>query len=307
MTSISLPLLYFYHSTTSQDTPLATTPHVSLLIALGILITGPYSLITSSVSVSLGEHPALGKDASAMATVSAIIDGFGSLGSINSGILITLISRIGAGSTDGGKSVENWTAVFILLMICACASSLFLIRIVSAETGYFQSILTLGSYIFRCCLCKRGNTNDPDHRDSAAVSLELSDLSPSNKNRRKQKGSLHASGFTDDLDSLGYSNNPSAVEPSPYAHDDDSIGLSPQRRLDPKERYKKENKALAKEVKRYKDQLSGKVSKLDKLKGIVNDIRGKGGNNGEYRDGDDVDDNETRVDVSKLYASANKR
>jgi len=53
---------------------------VVLLLLTGVLVNGPYSLITTAVSADLGTHPCLHGNAKALATVSAIIDGTGSIG-----------------------------------------------------------------------------------------------------------------------------------------------------------------------------------------------------------------------------------
>lgn len=45
-----------------------------------MLIIGPFSLITTAVSAELGEHESLKGSSKAIATVTAIIDGFGSIG-----------------------------------------------------------------------------------------------------------------------------------------------------------------------------------------------------------------------------------
>lgn len=52
-----------------------------LLVIMGTVVNAPYSLITTAVSADLGTHPTLSESARAMATVSAIIDGTGSIGS----------------------------------------------------------------------------------------------------------------------------------------------------------------------------------------------------------------------------------
>lgn len=49
-------------------------------MALGFLIVGPYSLITTVVSADLGTHQSLAGNAKALSTVVAIIDGTGSIG-----------------------------------------------------------------------------------------------------------------------------------------------------------------------------------------------------------------------------------
>lgn len=54
--------------------------NILLLILVGILVNGPYALITTAVSTELGTHPCLMGNARALATVTAIIDGTGSIG-----------------------------------------------------------------------------------------------------------------------------------------------------------------------------------------------------------------------------------
>jgi len=46
----------------------------------GLLVNGPYALITTAVSAELGVHPSLQGSAKALATVTSIIDGTGSIG-----------------------------------------------------------------------------------------------------------------------------------------------------------------------------------------------------------------------------------
>jgi len=54
--------------------------NVVLLLVVGFLVNGPYALITTAVSADLGTHHSLEGNAKALATVSAIIDGTGSIG-----------------------------------------------------------------------------------------------------------------------------------------------------------------------------------------------------------------------------------
>lgn len=51
-----------------------------LLIIVGLLVNGPYALITTAVSAELGTHSSLEGNSKALATVTAIIDGTGSIG-----------------------------------------------------------------------------------------------------------------------------------------------------------------------------------------------------------------------------------
>ncbi|XP_040575845.1 glucose-6-phosphate exchanger SLC37A2 [Lepeophtheirus salmonis] len=56
------------------------TGNISLLILVGLLVNGPYALITTAVSAQLGRHPSIGHNSMALATVTSIIDGTGSVG-----------------------------------------------------------------------------------------------------------------------------------------------------------------------------------------------------------------------------------
>ena len=49
-------------------------------MSVGLLVNGPYALITTAVSTELGTHQSLRGSARALATVTAIIDGTGSIG-----------------------------------------------------------------------------------------------------------------------------------------------------------------------------------------------------------------------------------
>ncbi|TMS06635.1 Glucose-6-phosphate exchanger SLC37A2 [Larimichthys crocea] len=53
---------------------------VGMLLVCGGLVNGPYSLITTAVSADLGTHKSLKGNARALSTVTAIIDGTGSVG-----------------------------------------------------------------------------------------------------------------------------------------------------------------------------------------------------------------------------------
>lgn len=51
-----------------------------LLVIVGLLVNGPYALITTAVAAELGTHHSLEGNSKALATVAAIIDGTGSIG-----------------------------------------------------------------------------------------------------------------------------------------------------------------------------------------------------------------------------------
>ena len=54
--------------------------NILLLMVVGLLVNGPYALITTAVSTELGTHQSLRGSSKALATVTAIIDGTGSIG-----------------------------------------------------------------------------------------------------------------------------------------------------------------------------------------------------------------------------------
>uniref|UniRef100_A0A8C0EUN3 Solute carrier family 37 member 1 n=1 Tax=Bubo bubo TaxID=30461 RepID=A0A8C0EUN3_BUBBB len=81
-----------------------------MLLISGALVNGPYALITTAVSADLGTHKSLKGNARALSTVTAIIDGTGSVGAALGPLLAGLISPSG------------WNNVFYMLMVAdACA------------------------------------------------------------------------------------------------------------------------------------------------------------------------------------------
>ncbi|RWS25679.1 sugar phosphate exchanger 2-like isoform X2 [Leptotrombidium deliense] len=88
--------------------------NIFLLSILGGLVNGPYCLITTAVAADLGNEV---KDSKAMATVTAIIDGTGSIGAAVGPLLAGVVS--GAG----------WNNVFYMVLAADVASMLLLLRI----------------------------------------------------------------------------------------------------------------------------------------------------------------------------------
>jgi len=82
-----------------------------------------HMLITTAVSADLGTHSSLEGNSRALATVTAIIDGTGSVGAAI-GPLIT-----------GYISSTSWSAVFTMLMVAALIAGLLLTRLVVAEVA----------------------------------------------------------------------------------------------------------------------------------------------------------------------------
>ncbi|EPS71682.1 hypothetical protein M569_03074, partial [Genlisea aurea] len=113
----AIPALYFYRSYGQ----ISMTLNVILMLITGVFVNGPYALITTAVSADLGTHHSLKGNSRALATVTAIIDGTGSIGAAV-GPLLT-----------GYISAQSWSAVFFMLMAAALVSGLLLTRLVVAE------------------------------------------------------------------------------------------------------------------------------------------------------------------------------
>ncbi|XP_063989628.1 glucose-6-phosphate exchanger SLC37A2 isoform X2 [Diachasmimorpha longicaudata] len=114
MLILAVPMLFIYDSTGSTN--LGT--NVVLLLVTGALVNGPYALITTAVSAELGTHKSLGDDSKALATVTAIIDGTGSIGAAVGPLLAGLVSRW-----------MGWHNVFYMLMAADALALLFLTRL----------------------------------------------------------------------------------------------------------------------------------------------------------------------------------
>ncbi|XP_060054766.1 glucose-6-phosphate exchanger SLC37A1 [Erinaceus europaeus] len=94
---------------------------VAMLLLTGALVSGPYALITTAVSTDLGTHKSLKGNAHALATVTAIIDGTGSVGAALGPLLAGLISPSG------------WSKVFDMLVCADACALLFLTRLIHKE------------------------------------------------------------------------------------------------------------------------------------------------------------------------------
>ncbi|CAD6262753.1 unnamed protein product [Miscanthus lutarioriparius] len=99
----AIPALFFYRI--YGNVSLAW--NIALMFVTGMLVNGPYALITTAVSADLGTHSSLNGNSRALATVTAIIDGTGSIGAAI-GPLLT-----------GYISARSWSAVFTMLMASA--------------------------------------------------------------------------------------------------------------------------------------------------------------------------------------------
>ncbi|XP_028993088.1 glucose-6-phosphate exchanger SLC37A1 isoform X2 [Betta splendens] len=117
MLLLAAPTLYGF----SMISQFGIGPTIGMLLVCGGLVNGPYSLITTAVSADLGTHKSLKGNAKALSTVTAIIDGTGSVGAALGPLLAGLLSA-------GG-----WDRVFYMLMTADFLALLLLLRLVTKE------------------------------------------------------------------------------------------------------------------------------------------------------------------------------
>ncbi|KAG9454446.1 hypothetical protein H6P81_007350 [Aristolochia fimbriata] len=130
-TYAAIPSLYMYRYFGSKS----MTLNVVLMMVAGLFVNGPYALITTAVSADLGTHSSLSGNSRALATVTAIIDGTGSMGAAL-GPLLT-----------GYLSTRGWSAVFVMLCIGCLIAGLLLSGIVLEEYRMLTSASRHPSHI----------------------------------------------------------------------------------------------------------------------------------------------------------------
>ncbi|CAH2056025.1 unnamed protein product, partial [Iphiclides podalirius] len=116
--ALSAPTLLAYQAWGASSYAL----NVALLVASGLLVNGPYALITTAVSADLGTHSSLAGDSLALATVTAIIDGTGSVGAAIGPMVAGVVSSCG-----------SWSHVFYMLIACDFLALCLLLRVVRSE------------------------------------------------------------------------------------------------------------------------------------------------------------------------------
>ncbi|XP_063799826.1 glucose-6-phosphate exchanger SLC37A2 isoform X2 [Pseudophryne corroboree] len=117
MLILTAPMLFIYNHFGQTD--LSVT--IAMLIICGMLVNGPYSLITTAVSADLGTHESLHGNAKALSTVTAIIDGSGSIGAALGPALASVLSS------------HSWNYVFYMLITSDLLACVFLLRLVYKE------------------------------------------------------------------------------------------------------------------------------------------------------------------------------
>ncbi|XP_063907193.1 glucose-6-phosphate exchanger SLC37A2 isoform X2 [Zophobas morio] len=123
MLAVAAPMMFIYERYSAYNLAV----NMILLIIVGILVNGPYALITTAVSAELGTHSSLEGNSKALATVTAIIDGTGSIGAAVGPLLAGFVSSYG------------WNNVFIMLMISDVLALVLLLRLFKHEIRKYRS------------------------------------------------------------------------------------------------------------------------------------------------------------------------
>lgn len=127
---LAIPSMLLYRKYGSESHRI----NILLMMVVGLFVNGPYALITTAVSADLGTHSSLKGDSRALATVTAIIDGTGSVGAALGPLFTGFISK------------QGWDAVFQMLMAGALIAGLLLSQLVAAEIREkLQKLMELSS------------------------------------------------------------------------------------------------------------------------------------------------------------------
>lgn len=96
--------------------------NAALLAATGFFIGGPSSMISSAISADLGRQEALRGSQEALATVTGIVDGTGSIGAAGGQYLVSLI-----------EAKLGWMCVFYFFIVMTAGSIFFIIPLLVKE------------------------------------------------------------------------------------------------------------------------------------------------------------------------------
>ncbi|TXG60830.1 hypothetical protein EZV62_012193 [Acer yangbiense] len=126
---LSIPSLILYRAYGS----LSMVSNIALMFLSGLLVNAPYSLITTAVAADLGTQDSIKGNSRALATVTAIIDGTGSVGAALGPLLAGYISTRG------------WNSVFLMLIGSILLAALLLICVAKIE---IQQKLNEGKWVW---------------------------------------------------------------------------------------------------------------------------------------------------------------
>jgi len=128
MLVLSVPMLFIYGNTGG-----GYALNAALMCLTGVLIGGPANLISSAISADLGRQSVLSANSEALATVTGIVDGTGSVGAAIGQFLVPEIN------THSG-----WKPVFYFLMVMTFMS--FICLLVPIVIKFVRARRTTYSY-----------------------------------------------------------------------------------------------------------------------------------------------------------------
>ncbi|CAE5980448.1 unnamed protein product [Arabidopsis arenosa] len=129
--ALSIPALIMYRIYGSVSMFI----NIVLMFISGLLVNGPYALITTAVAADLGTQDSIKGNGRALATVTAIIDGTGSVGAALGPLLAGYISSRG------------WNSVFFMLIVSIFFAGLFLVRLAKVEINKMRSGESIASSV----------------------------------------------------------------------------------------------------------------------------------------------------------------
>jgi len=98
-----------------------------IMTLIGVFLNGQASIMSSAVAADLGSHPSLKGNTRALATVTGIIDGTGSIGAAFEGVVIAYIAKN-----------AGWDVVFYLLMTVTGLSGAVLLPLFFKELKAYR-------------------------------------------------------------------------------------------------------------------------------------------------------------------------
>ena len=140
--------------------------NVAVLFVVGIMVNGPYTLISSAVCSDLGSHPSLKGNPRAMSTVTGIIDGFGSAGAAMEGLVV-----------NGLYNTLGWDSVFYALMVFSLLCCLTIIRVVKHELFGVGGTASYGATTDDGAEFEEGEhseeDDDDEHHEKLTMTMEV--------------------------------------------------------------------------------------------------------------------------------------
>lgn len=120
---LTVPMLFVYQAYGNEN----MGTNVLLLMLCGLLVNGPYALITTAISAELGTHHSLEGNSRALATVTAIIDGTGSIGEI----LISVYSELTCNMPSFNSTLKKQNKKQLLIVFSGAAIGPFVAGLVA--------------------------------------------------------------------------------------------------------------------------------------------------------------------------------